>query len=159
YISTSCQIGIRLSLNEKKHIEGKSDGNKIRRINGVRKYVIIFSLICLAFISACETATNVDHDNEKEKAPIIQTEGKPEMDKATLEEDALFRFEGEVDGAKFFAYFFAENQAEKSLEKTSFFGQEGDPVVSGEYDFYLAEKNSDVAYKQTQLDSLDMKFN
>lgn len=127
----------------------------------MRKYVIIFSLICLAFISACETATNVDHDhdNEKEKAPIIQTEGKPEMDKATLEEDALFRFEGEVDGAKFFAYFFAENQAEKSLEETSFFGQEGDPVVSGEYDFYLAEKNSDVAYKQTQLDSLDMKFN
>ena len=89
----------------------------------------------------------------------LKTGGKETLSIDLLEEEALYKFEGKEGEEEYLVYFYAENEEETPLKENSFIGEAGDLVLSGDYYFYVATKEGDVAYKQEHLDALSLRFN
>lgn len=106
--------------------------------------------ICLLFLTACsydtiasiksETLSETKEEEKEAKTlPVVVTEGKEKMDTALLKEESLFKFEAADGNYEYNVFVYAENAEKK------------DVYYSGHYAFYLAEKDSTVAYKQDIL--------
>lgn len=106
-----------------------------------------------------EAKEEVAEDLVEEASSTLNTDGKETLAIDLLEEKALYKFEGVEEGAAYLVYFYAENESETPLDASSYVGEAGDVMLSGDYFFYVATKEDDVAYKQDQLDALSLEFN
>ncbi|WP_080848445.1 hypothetical protein [Cytobacillus gottheilii] len=109
--------------------------------------------VCLLLLTACsydtiasiKTETLSETEEAKDEAvaekavPAVVTEGKEKMDTVTLKEESLFKYEVKDADYNYNVFVYAENAEKK------------DVFYSGHYAFYLAEKDSTVAYKQNVL--------
>ena len=98
-------------------------------------------------------------DSVEGVSQILKTDGKETLGIDLLEEKALYKFEGKDGEGEYIVYFYSENEEEAPLEADSFIGEASDLMRSGDYYFYVATKDDDVAYKQDQLDALSLSFN
>lgn len=109
--------------------------------------------VCLLLLTACsydtiasiksetlsETEEAKDTAKEEKTEPAVIAEGKEKMDTVTLKEESLFKFEVKDGSYDYNVFVYAKNAEKK------------DVFYSGHYAFYLAEKDSTVAYKQNVL--------
>ncbi|HLR72353.1 MAG TPA: hypothetical protein VK085_13105 [Pseudogracilibacillus sp.] len=133
----------------------------------MRKYLLIVSLLLIftgCNITEDETMNEkTDSATDEREAPeeklFIKTEGKKEVSISELEQDALFTFTGRQNDIEFDLFFYAENETIEPLEFGSYLGEVGDPIASGDYSFYIAPPDSEVAYKQSQIEPISFETN
>lgn len=106
-----------------------------------------------------EEQEEILEDSVEEASLLLQTDGKETLGIDLLEERALYKFEGKEGEEEYLVYFYAEDETETPLEVDSFIGQTGELMLSGDYFFYVATREDDVAYKQDQLDALSLSVN
>ena len=106
-----------------------------------------------------ELQEEIPENLPEETTFALKTDGKETVPIDLLEEKALYKFEGKEGEAEYLVYFYAENGEETPLETNTWRGEAGDVMYSGDYFFYVATKEDDVAYKQEQLDVLSLSFN
>lgn len=140
------------------------------------KRIIVGSVLLALFSWGCsdadvkkeETLKKQDQTEEREEilevsaeeaSLFLETDGKETLDIDLLEEKALYKFEGIEGEEEYIVYLYAEDETETPLEMDSFIGVTGELMLSGDYFFYVATKEDDVAYKQGQLDALSLSVN
>ncbi|MBT2688440.1 hypothetical protein J7I93_09625 [Bacillus sp. ISL-47] len=139
----------------------------------MKNFIYIISMVMLSsVIAGCSSETNASLNTEdvtfkkedkvesENKFPAVKTEGKEKKDTAWLNNKSLYQFEAADGKLKYTVYLYAEHERDTILETDSQKGKKGDSYYRGNYSVYLAEKESDVAFKQDVLsENGEMVFN
>lgn len=139
----------------------------------MKNFIYIISMVMLSsVIAGCSSETNASLNTEdvtfkkedkveaENKFPAVKTEGKEKKDTAWLNNESLYQFEAADGKQKYTVYLFAEDESNTTLEEDSQKGKKGDSYYRGHYSVYLAEKESDAAFKQDVLsENGEMVFN
>lgn len=126
-------------------------------------FFVAFSFMLVACSSESETVINQANMEEKEveDEELFQlvTEGKEILPIEKLEAESLYQFKGESLGQSYTVYFYAENETIEKLDGSSFYGNEGDSIVNGDYAFYIGLEDEEVAYEQSHLEKIPYSIN
>ncbi|MBY0122975.1 hypothetical protein [Bacillus sp. S/N-304-OC-R1] len=117
----------------------------------MRKFIYIISLMMLSSaLASCSNETKaLDAENTQLKAASAELSNIEKRDTIWLKDQALYQFEAVEGSDEYTVFIYADDeQATLNEDKNA---SSKNQAFTGDYSLYLAEKGSDVAYKQAEV--------